>query len=180
MYACSFVYILWFCPYFFWFSVLFVLFGVQCFVVFGTPLKSLHILTLHLCVCLVYVYMSTCLKTEFLKSKKKKKKKKVKIMYVFFHHSENVSIAVTRIFCRAPPVSAGDPANLTCHYPEDLSQSRKGIVVLRRDSIPGSRDGECLSRLSPRGNLTYRATPHPPPHPCLQYAAKLVLKCSLE
>ena len=86
-------------------------------------------------------------------------------MYVFFHHSENVSIAVTRIFCRAPAVSAGDPANLTCHYPEDLSQSRKGIVVLRRDSIPGSREGECLSRLSPRGNLTYRATPHPPTPP---------------
>ena len=73
MSACSFAYI--FLPFFF-FSVLFVFFCfllllfvfsfVSC-VFFVTPLHSLHILTLHLCVCLVYVYMSTCLKTEFKK-----------------------------------------------------------------------------------------------------------------
>ena len=54
----------------------------------------------------------------------------------------NVSIAATRIFCRAPPVFVGDPANLTCHFPQDLRQSRKSVAVVRRDSIPGSRDGE--------------------------------------
>ena len=59
-----------------------------------------------------------------------------------FNTNGNVSIAATRIFCQAPPVFVGDPANLTCHFPEDLSQSQKSIAVLRRDSIPGSRDGE--------------------------------------
>ena len=61
--------------------------------------------------------------------------------YIFTTNG-NVSIAATRIFCQAPVVSVGDPANLTCHYPEDLCQNRKGIAVLRRDSILGSRDGE--------------------------------------
>ena len=163
-------------------SLLFLVFCSVCFVwsavfccFWYTIEKSAYINFTFVCMPGVCIYV------HLLKNGiKKKKKKKVKTMYVFFHHSENVSIAVTRIFCRAPPVSAGDPATLTCHYPQNLSQSRKSICVLRRDSIPGSRDGECLSRLSPRGNLTYRATPHPPPHPSLQYAAKLVLKCSLE
>ena len=59
-----------------------------------------------------------------------------------FTTNVNVSIAATRIFCRAPPVFVGDPAALICHFPQDLSQSRKGIAVFRRDSIPGSQYGE--------------------------------------
>ena len=59
-----------------------------------------------------------------------------------FTTNVNISIAATRIFCQAPPVFVGDPATLTCHYPEDLSQSRKGISVHRRDSTPGSQYGE--------------------------------------
>ena len=40
----------------------FVMFCSFGFFVCVPPLHSLHILTLHLCVCLVYVYMTTCLK----------------------------------------------------------------------------------------------------------------------
>ena len=56
--------------------------------------------------------------------------------------NRNISIAATGIFCYAPPVFVGNPANLICHYPENLSQSRKNISVFQRDSIPGSREGE--------------------------------------
>ena len=79
-------FLIYFCPYFFLllFFFFFFFFCSVCVLVFFafvclfflsflvlffvTPLHSLHILTLHLCVCMVYVYMSTCLKTEFKKN----------------------------------------------------------------------------------------------------------------
>ena len=57
-----------FCLCFFAFCCCCLFFRLFLVLFFVTPLHSLHILTLHLCVCLVYVYMSTCLKTEFKKN----------------------------------------------------------------------------------------------------------------
>ena len=54
---------------------------------------------------------------------------------------ENVTIAATRIFCQAPPVFPGDPAKVTCHFPEDLHHSKTSFGLFQRVSN-GQNEGE--------------------------------------
>ena len=48
--------------------------------------------------------------------------------------NEYVTIAGTRVFCQAPSVFLGDPAKVTCYFPEDLSLSRTSFGVYLLDS----------------------------------------------
>ena len=53
----------------------------------------------------------------------------------------NVTIAAARIHCQAPSVFPGDPANLTCFFPEDLRQTRTGFCVFQLNP-PDMYEGE--------------------------------------
>lgn len=54
--------------------------------------------------------------------------------FIINDRNEYVTIAATRIFCQAPPVFLGDPAKVTCYFPEDLSLSRTSFGVYLLDS----------------------------------------------
>ena len=54
--------------------------------------------------------------------------------FIINDRNENVTIAATRMFCQAPPVFLGDPAYLTCYFPEDVRQSKTNFGVYRLDS----------------------------------------------